>query len=123
VHFRVEGEGSPGVRVGGSPTDNNGTLFQTGYDEVLDKAYADKKATKVSEVRVPNWDNQVGETMFQQAYQAHPNIDAVLAPTMGWRQSTIAVLKNEKIPAGKVPVTGQDATLQGARTSWPATSA
>jgi D-xylose transport system substrate-binding protein len=101
--------------LGGSPTDNNGTLFQTGYDEVLDKAYADKKATKVAEVRVPNWDNQVGETMFQQAYQAHPNIDAVLAANDGLAQSTIAVLKNQKIPAGKVPVTGQDATLQGAQ--------
>jgi D-xylose transport system substrate-binding protein len=101
--------------LGGSPTDNNGTLFQTGYDEVLDKAYADKKATKVGQVRVPNWDNQVGETMFQQAYQAHPNINAVLAANDGLGQSVISVLKNEKIPAGKVPVTGQDATLQGAQ--------
>lgn len=101
--------------LGGSPTDNNGTLFQTGYDEVLDKAYADKKAAKVAEVRVPNWDNQVGETMFQQAYSAHPNINAVLAANDGLGQSAIAVLKNQKIPAGAVPVTGQDATLQGAQ--------
>ena len=101
--------------LGGSPTDNNGTLFQTGYDEVLDKAYADKKATKVGEVRVPNWDNQVGETMFQQAYQAHSNINAVLAANDGLGQSVISVLKNQKAPPNTVPVTGQDATLQGAQ--------
>ena len=102
--------------LGGSPTDNNGTLFQTGYDEVLDKAYADKKATKVGEVRVPNWDNQVGETMFQQAYQAHSNINAVLAANDGLGQSVISVLKNQKARApNTVPVTGQDATLQGAQ--------
>jgi D-xylose transport system substrate-binding protein len=101
--------------LGGSPTDNNGTLFQTGYDEVLDKAYAGKKATKVDEVRVPNWDNQVGETMFQQAYEAHSNINAVLAANDGLGQSAISVLKNQKIPANTVPVTGQDATLQGAQ--------
>jgi D-xylose transport system substrate-binding protein len=101
--------------LGGSPTDNNGTLFQTGYDEVLDKAYADKKADKVGEVRVPNWDNQVGETMFQQAFQAHSNINAVLAANDGLGQSVIAVLKNQKTPAETVPVTGQDATLQGAQ--------
>jgi D-xylose transport system substrate-binding protein len=101
--------------LGGSPTDNNGTLFQTGYDEVLDKAYADKKASKVGEVRVPNWDNQVGETMFQQAFQAHPNINAVLAANDGLGQSVISVLKNQKTPAETVPVTGQDATLQGAQ--------
>jgi D-xylose transport system substrate-binding protein len=90
-------------------------LFQTGYDEVLDKDYADKKATKVGEVRVPNWDNQVGETMFQQAFQAHQNINAVLAANDGLGQSVISVLKNQKTPPETVPVTGQDATLQGAQ--------
>jgi D-xylose transport system substrate-binding protein len=99
--------------LGGSPTDNNGTLFEQGYDSVLDPLYASKAATLVTRVRVPNWDNQVGETMFQQGFQAHPQINAVLAANDGMAQSAIAVLKNEKIPANTVPVTGQDATLQG----------
>jgi D-xylose transport system substrate-binding protein len=62
---------------------------------------------------VPNWDNQVGETMFQQAFQAHKEINAVLAANDGLAQSAISVLKNEKIPPHTVPLTGQDATLQG----------
>jgi len=82
---------------------------------VLNPLYAAKKATLVQRVRVPNWDNQVGETMFQQAYQAHPEINAVLAANDGMAQSAIAVLKNEKVPPDAVPITGQDATLQGAQ--------
>jgi len=99
--------------LGGSPTDNNGTLFENGYDSVFNPLYASKAATLVTRVRVPNWDNQVGETMFQQAFQAHPEINAVLAANDGMAQSAIAVLKNEKIPPNTVPITGQDATLQG----------
>jgi D-xylose transport system substrate-binding protein len=99
--------------LGGSPTDNNGTLFENGYDSVLNPLYASKAATLVTRVRVPNWDNQVGETMFQQGFQAHPQINAVLAANDGMAQSAIAVLKNEKIPPHTVPITGQDATLQG----------
>jgi D-xylose transport system substrate-binding protein len=101
--------------LGGSPTDNNATLFEQGYDSVLDPLYAAKKATLVSRIRVPNWDNQVGETMFQQGLQAHPEINAVLAANDGLAQSAISVLKNNKIPPKTVPVTGQDATLQGAQ--------
>jgi ABC-type xylose transport system substrate-binding protein len=72
-------------------------------------------AKLVQEFRVPNWDNQVGETMFQQAFQAHPEINAVLAANDGLAQSAIAVLKNNKVPPKTVPMTGQDATLQGAQ--------
>ena len=101
--------------LGGSPTDNNGTLFENGYDSVLNPVYASHDATLVARIRVPNWDNQVGETMFQQAFQAHPEINAVLAANDGLAQSAISVLKNDKIPPHTIPITGQDATLQGAQ--------
>lgn len=101
--------------LGGSPTDNNATLFENGYDSVLKPAYAAKTATLAGTVRVPNWDNQQGQTMFEQAYQANPAINSVLAANDGLAQSVIAVLKNNKIPPNSVPVTGQDATLQGAQ--------
>jgi D-xylose transport system substrate-binding protein len=101
--------------LGGSPSDNNGTLFAEGYNSVLKTAYDSGAAKLVQEIRVPNWDNQVGETMFQQAFQAHPEINAVLAANDGLAQSAIAVLKNNKVPPKTVPMTGQDATLQGAQ--------
>ncbi len=67
----------------------------------------------VSRIRVPNWDNQQGATMFEQALQANPQINAVLAANDGLGQSAISILKNNKVPPKTVPVTGQDATLQG----------
>jgi D-xylose transport system substrate-binding protein len=99
--------------LGGSPTDNNATLVEAGYDSVLNKLYDAKQAVKVGAVRVPNWDNQVGLTMFQQALQAHPEINAVLSANDGMAQSAISVLKNNGIGPNTVPTTGQDATIQG----------
>jgi D-xylose transport system substrate-binding protein len=99
--------------LGGSPTDNNATLFEQGYDSVLQPLYDGKTATMVSRIRVPNWDNQQGATMFEQGLQAHPEINAVLAANDGLGQSAISILKNNKVPPKTVPVTGQDATLQG----------
>lgn len=98
--------------LGGSPTDNNATLVEQGYDEVLAKAFYDEgKAKKVGAVRVPNWDNQVGLTMFEQALQANPQINAVLTGNDGLAQSVISVLKNAGVQPRTVPTTGQDAVL------------
>jgi D-xylose transport system substrate-binding protein len=99
--------------LGGSPTDNNATLFEQGYDSVLQPLYDGKQATMAGRIRVPNWDNQQGATMFEQAYQANSSINAVLAANDGMGQAAISILKNNKIPPKTVPVTGQDATLQG----------
>lgn len=108
--------------LGGSPTDNNATLVEQGYEEVLAKAfYDDGKATKVGAVRVPNWDNQVGLTMFEQALQANPQINAVLSGSDGLAQSVISVLKNAGIQPRTVPTTGQDAilyALQNVLSDW-----
>jgi D-xylose transport system substrate-binding protein len=99
--------------LGGSPTDNNATLVEQGYNEVLDPIFAANKAVKLGAVRVPNWDSQVALTMFQQALQVHPTINAVLSGVDGFAQSTISVLKNNGVPARTVPTTGQDATIVG----------
>lgn len=99
--------------LGGSPTDNNATLVEKGYSSVLGKLYDADKAVKIGSVRVPNWDNQVGLTMFQQALQANPAINAVLSANDGMAQSAISVLKNNGIGPFTVPTTGQDATIQG----------
>jgi len=107
---------SPAIfELGGSPTDNNATLFEQGYDSILQPLYDAKQATLVGRIRVPNWDNQQGATLFQQALQAHPEINAVLSANDGLGQSAISILKNNKIPPKTVPTTGQDATLQGAQ--------
>ena len=98
------------VYLDGSPTDNNATLFKQGAHEVLDKITTYKK---VAEQAVPDWDNQKAATIFEQMYtQQNGKIDGVLAANDGLGQAAISILKKNKV-AGKVPVTGQDATPQG----------
>src|SRR5579864_4067569 len=96
-----------------SPTDNNATLFAQGYNSVLSPKYQAGTYTKVGEQAVPNWDNQQALTIFQQQYTAHKNINMVVSANDGLGNSVISALKTANVPAKKIPVTGQDATLQG----------
>jgi D-xylose transport system substrate-binding protein len=98
------------VYLNGSPTDNNATLFKQGYDGVLSKMSQFKK---VDDQSVPDWDNQQAGTIFEQMYtKADGKIDGVLAANDGLGNAAIAILKKNNAN-GEVPVTGQDATLQG----------
>jgi len=98
------------VYLNGSPTDNNATLFKQGYDGVLSKMTQYKK---VDDQSVPDWDNQQAGTIFEQMYtKAGGKIDGVLAANDGLGNAAIAILKKNNAN-GEVPVTGQDATVQG----------
>jgi D-xylose transport system substrate-binding protein len=105
--------GKPRVaELNGSPDDNNATLFAQGYNSVLDPMYQGGKATKVADQAVPDWDNQQALTIFEQMLQKTGNkIDGVLAANDGLGNAAISALKQRKLP--QIPVTGQDATLQG----------
>ena len=98
------------VYLNGSPTDNNATLFSAGAHSVLD---AIANYSVVGEQAVPDWDNEQAVTIFEQLYtQAGGKVDGVLAANDGLGGAAISVLeKNGR--AGKVPVTGQDATVEG----------
>jgi D-xylose transport system substrate-binding protein len=61
---------------------------------------------------VPDWDNTQAGTIFEQMLTSQPKIAGVLAANDGLGNAAIAVLKKQKLN-GKVPVTGQDATVQG----------
>ena len=100
------------AELNGSPTDNNATLFKKGYDSVLDPLYKAGKLKKVADQSVPDWDNQKALTIFEQMLQKTGNkIDGVLAANDGLGNAAISALKQRKLP--QIPVTGQDATLQG----------
>ncbi len=97
------------VYLNGSPTDNNATLFKQGAHSVLDGKTSLKK---VAEQDVPDWDNQKALTIFEQMLQKQGNkIDGVLAANDGLGNAAVSALKARKLP--QIPVTGQDATLQG----------
>jgi D-xylose transport system substrate-binding protein len=121
---RLQGEGlvncieeagtqNPQIAVlNGSPTDNNATLFKNGYDGVINPLFESGDWTEVADESVPEWDNQRALTMFEQMLQAANNrIDGVLAANDGLANSVISALKQRKLD--QIPVTGQDATLQG----------
>jgi D-xylose transport system substrate-binding protein len=98
------------IYLNGSPTDNNATLFAAGAHEVLDPI---SNYTVVGEQAVPDWDNEEAAVIFQQLYTAaNGKVDGVLAANDGLGGAAIGVLEANG-QAGTVPVTGQDATVEG----------
>ena len=103
----------PAVAVlNGSPTDNNATLFKKGYDSVINPKFKSGDWTEVADQSVPDWDNQKALTIFEQMLQkANNQVDGVLAANDGLGNAAISAIKQRKLE--QIPVTGQDATLQG----------
>jgi D-xylose transport system substrate-binding protein len=91
---------------GGTDIDNNAVLFKAGAHTVF-KA---KGVTPNQETDVKGWDNTVAATDFQQLYTSDPQVQGVLAANDGIAAAAIATLKQHHL---QVPVTGQDATIQG----------
>jgi D-xylose transport system substrate-binding protein len=100
------------AELNGSPTDNNATDFKAGYDSVLQPKYDDAVYTKGPDQSVPDWVNEKGGVIFEQMLDQQPRIQGVLAANDGLAGAVIKVLKKNKMN-GKVPVTGQDATVEG----------
>jgi D-xylose transport system substrate-binding protein len=99
--------------LNGSPTDNNATLFKQGYDGVIKAKFDSGEYVKGPDQSVPDWDNAQAATIFEQMLtQQGGKIDGVLAANDGLGNAAITVLKKNNLN-GKVPVTGQDATVQG----------
>jgi D-xylose transport system substrate-binding protein len=96
----------------GDPTDNNAKLFAQGYNGGLAPKFADGTYKKVGEP-TGTWDAPTAQTLFEQQYTAHPNINAVVTPNDNVAGAVIAALKNKKIPPKTFPTTGQDASLPG----------
>ena len=98
------------IYLNGSPTDNNATLFSQGAHSVLDKVSTYKK---VAEQAVPDWNNDKAVTIFEQLYtRVDGKVDGVYAANDGLAGGVISILKKNG-QNGKVPVTGQDATVEG----------
>jgi D-xylose transport system substrate-binding protein len=98
--------------LNGSPTDNNATLFKNGYDSVINPKFDSGEWTEIDDQSVPDWDNQRALTIFEQMLQKNDNkVDGVLAANDGLGNAAISAIKQRKLP--QVPVTGQDATLEG----------
>ena len=105
-------QGAQVAVLNGSPTDNNATLFKNGYDSVINAKFDDGSWKEIADQSVPDWDNQKALTIFEQMLQKSSNkVDGVLAANDGLGNAAISALKQRKLD--QVPVTGQDATLEG----------
>jgi ABC-type xylose transport system, periplasmic component len=107
---------------GGQDTDPNAIDFAKGYNSVIwGQSVAQVAAgatnsagmTLVGEQLAPGWANATGGTIFQQAFTAHPEINATVEANDGLAGAVIAKLKAAGVPAKKIPTVGQDATIEG----------
>jgi D-xylose transport system substrate-binding protein len=97
------------VELNGAPTDNNATLFKQGYDKVIRGA----GYSVVADQSVANWDNTVAATDFQQIdTKTKGKYVGVASANDGLAGAVVSRLSADGT-AGKIPVTGQDATDEG----------
>jgi D-xylose transport system substrate-binding protein len=101
------------VLSGGSPTDNNAVLVRQGQTSVY-QPYVDSGVIKiVADQWVDNWDPAKAEAMMENILTAQQNkIDAVIASNDGTALGELQAMAAQGL-AGKVPISGQDATADG----------
>src|SRR5579859_740923 len=106
---------------GGEDTDPNAIDFAKGYNSVVwgdavpqeTVGKTSNGATLVADVVAEGWDNSKGQAHAQAQFTQHPNINATIEANDGLANAVINVIKARGIGSGKIPTTGQDATLQG----------
>jgi len=107
---------------GGQNSDPNAVSFAQGYNDAIwgkkvakvDTGTTNSQGMKlVGEQVATDWKNDVGQTIFQQAYTANPAINATVEANDGLGNAVVTVLKSKGVKAKSVPTTGQDATPDG----------
>lgn len=103
------------VLLGGSPTDNNAVLFRKGQMEIL-QPMIDKGIIKVvADQWVEGWSPANATSIMENILTAQQNkIDAVVASNDGTALGALQAMKAQGL-AGKVPISGQDATAAGCK--------
>lgn len=102
------------VLSGGSPTDNNAHLVRGGQMEIVQPYIDQGVVTIVADQLVDNWDATNAEKMMENILTAQQNkIDGVVASNDGTALGELQAMKAQGL-AGKVPISGQDATADGA---------
>jgi D-xylose transport system substrate-binding protein len=101
------------VKLGGSPTDNNAILFRQGQDLIVDPLVDAGKVEIVADQWVDNWDAANALDLMENILTSIDNdVDAVVASNDGTALGALQAMKAQGL-AGKVPISGQDATADG----------
>jgi D-xylose transport system substrate-binding protein len=99
------------VMINGAPTDNNAKLFKQGAHSVIDKS-----GLKVAkEYDTPDWSQDKAQAEMEQAITAlgKNGFVGVYSANDGNAAGIVAAMKSNGVDPTKVPITGQDAQLDG----------
>lgn len=99
----------PIVKINGSPTDNNATLFKKGSDAALTAA-----GVKILvQYDTPDWSPDKAQTFMEQQVTkfGKDGFKGVYAANDGTGGGAIAAMKTGGVDVTKIPTTGQDAEL------------
>jgi D-xylose transport system substrate-binding protein len=103
------------VMLGGSPTDNNAILFRSGQMEIVQPLVDSGDVEIVADQWVENWSNDKATAIMENILTAQGNdIDAVVASNDQTALGALQAMKAQGL-AGKVPISGQDATEAGCK--------
>jgi D-xylose transport system substrate-binding protein len=100
------------VYVNGAATDNNASLFKSGYEEALAAKIDSGDYTLVGD-QSGEWDATKAGNVFEQMFTDNDGkIDGVISANDTMAGGVIARLKAAGVE-GTIPVTGQDASVEG----------
>lgn len=106
-------KGGTVVEIAGAATDNNAHLFHNGAMSVLQPLFKSGQLKLGYSIFTPNWDDATAQKEMASALNKLNNkVDGVLVANDGMAVAAIQALKAQNL-AGKIPVTGQDATVAG----------
>jgi D-xylose transport system substrate-binding protein len=101
------------IMMGGSPTDNNAILVRNGQMSIVQPYIDAGSAEIVQDQWVDNWDPAKATSLMENMLTAVGNdVDGVVASNDGTALGALTAMKAQGL-AGKVPISGQDATADG----------
>ncbi len=101
------------VLLGGSPTDNNALLLRKGQMEVLKPLIDSGRIRIVADEWVENWEAaNAARIMDDILSRLNNKVDAVVASNDGTALGALQAMEVQGL-AGKVPISGQDASAAG----------
>jgi D-xylose transport system substrate-binding protein len=101
--------------LGGNPFDNNAILLRNGQMEILKPLIDKGQVTVVADQWIENWDADTAARIMENILTAVNNkVDAVVASNDGTAMGALQAMHAHGL-AGKVPISGQDASAAGSK--------
>ncbi|MEO7223546.1 MAG: substrate-binding domain-containing protein [Devosia sp.] len=98
--------------IGGDPGQTGATDMQAGYHDILDPYVAKGDITIVMDQLAPGWKAEPAQAFAENALtQTDNDVDAFLVSYDGESLGVMQAIEGAGLPAGSIPVTGQDMEL------------